>query len=852
MRGPSLLRAALVLAVASTGLLACPDDPKPVDDTTVADTVADVADSGEADTAEDDADGVAADTADTEQGDGFVPTDPGEFVLGTADLSEEYVFKGVWAGAADQIVAVGNDGVVASRDADGRWSVLARAEGAALLNAVHGSDPEHLWAVGMNGTILPGSVTSFGESGACASNSDCEDLDPCTIDLCNAQGACVVEPSGLSGCCGTPAATFGFESGVLTPWTVPESSGTVTWQLSQRRASEGTWSLYFGDPSKEPPNYDNGSQVIATAASPAITLPTSGTATLRFDVFLDSEPDTSFDVLGVSVDTGTSRVLVWDKSQLVGVPTGGFVQAEADLTPWRGKTITLRFRFDSVDGSLNTYEGAYIDHIVVDTTCQAPGEANSQTGPTLWGVYAVAEDVAYAVGRAGAILQWDGERWEPAQGNDLSTVWNGVAGAEGGHIALVGNSGKVAVATGGGLADVDVQTSWNIHAVATADGQRYFAVGDQGTILTGAGGDWSVMQSPTTVSLRDVFAVANDDVWAVGFVGTVLHYDGAGWDVVPLSATADLQAVWVSEAGLVTVAGADGELYQAAQGGIDDFVHVGAFNPGGDLVAAWGSADALFLVGSGGRVVASLDGAWNVQASGTSQALQSVFGFAADDVWAVGRAGTILHWDGTAWTRVESPTSAALNAIWGPSAGEVYAAGSGGALIAWNGVAWSNLVGSTDANLRAAFGLAANDVWAVGAGGVIMHFGGLGWAKSPVEKIPTEDGEEEIVDELHAVWAAAHDDAWAVGADGRILHWDGQLWTRVETELGITLRGIYGLAANDIWAVGNAGHIIHYDGAAWTPMETGSIATLHAIHGDGAGHVVVVGSLGTVMTLERD
>jgi len=842
---------ALALAVTGVSLSGCPDDPTPGQDTSGADTV--TADTGEADatdtSAPDAADTSEADAADTQQGDGFVPTDPGEFVLGTADLSEEHVFKGVWAGAAGMIVAVGNEGVVASRDADGDWSVIARAEGAALLNAVHGSDPEHLWAVGMNGTLLPGTVESFGESGACSSNSDCEDLDPCTIDLCNGVGACVAEPSGLSGCCGSEAARFGFETGVLSPWTVPEASGAVTWQLSERRSSEGGWSLYFGDVTKNPPDYDNGSQVIATAASPPITLPQTGTATLTFDVFLDSEPDASFDVLQVDIDTGTTRSKVWDKSQLVSIPTGGFAQAEADLTDWRGKTVTLRFHFDSMDGSLNSYEGAYIDNIVVDTTCQASGSANSQTGPTLWGVYALAADAAYAVGRAGAILQWDGEHWTPAQGSDLSTVWNGVTGAADGHIALVGNNGKLSVAEGGGLVDVDAGVSWNLHSVTTADGERYFAVGDQGTILSGSGAFWAVMPSPTTVSLRDVYAVSNTDVWAVGYVGTVLHYDGVAWDVVDLSATADLDAVWVSDAGLVTVAGVDGDIYQ---GDAEGFVHVGAFDPGGELLDAWGTGDALFLVGVSGRAVAYLDGEWSVQASGTSQTLQSVFGFAEDDVWAVGRAGTILHWDGAEWARVESPISAALNAVWGVSADEVYAAGSGGALVQWNGSSWMNLVTSTDVNLRAAFGLARNDVWAVGAGGVIMHFGGLGWARSPVEKIETEDGEEEIVDELHAVWAAARDDAWAVGADGRILHWDGQLWTRVETELGITLRGIYGLAANDIWAVGNAGHIIHYNGAQWEPMESGSVATLHAIHGDGVGHVVAVGALGTVLTLQRD
>lgn len=837
-------------AVFALGLGACPDDGGG----SPADAVVDAlgpSDAAEDAAADDVVDASGGEDAVDDAADATPPRpEPGTFRVGSAALSAEYVFKGVWAGEAGVIIAVGNDGVVASRDAEGRWSVLTRAEGAALLNAISGDDPSRLWAVGMNGTILPGTTTTFGESGACESASDCEDSDPCTLNLCSGAGACEVEPSGFAGCCGAPVGSWGFESGALSPWAVIDTVGGMTWQVSTARAATGTSSLYFGDPSQTPPSYDNGQRVAATAVSPPVTLPASGTATLRFELFLESEPDAGFDSLEVSVQSGANVAKVWEKASLAAIPTGGFVPVEVDLTAWRGLTISLRFRFDSVDGSLNFYEGAYIDDVVIDTACAAAGSANSQSGPTLWGVYAASADAAFAVGQGGAIQQWDGATWAPARGADQSLVWNGIGGHED-RLALVGNGGEALRASAVGLGVVETNTSAHLHAVDTVDGEVFWAVGDQGTIARGDDAGWVVQPGLTTVSLRDVFAVSNDEVWAVGYFGTVLRFDGDTWSWISFPETTDLLAIWIDDGGRVTVTGRDGQIWQREPGS-NTFNDAGTFHAGGELVAAWGHGEDLVLVGTSGRIVTYRDGAWGVEAAGTSQGLLGVWGSGPDDIWAVGRAGTIVRWDGVSWERVTSPTTGAVNDVWGSAADRVYAAGTGGAVILWDGTAWTSLVSSTTQNLRAASGRSATEVWAVGANATIMRFNGFGWSQAPVEKTVYEDGtEEEVTDELHAVWAAAADDAWAVGANGRMLRWDGALWRQVETEFTVTLRGLYGLAADDIWAVGNAGHILHYNGEAWARIESGSVATLHAIHGDGAEHVVIVGGLGTVLTLER-
>ena len=53
-----------------------------------------------------------------------------------------------------------------------------------------------------------------------------------------------------------------------------------------------------------------------------------------------------------------------------------------------GQTVSIRFVFDSVDASFNTFEGAYLDNVLVDTTCDF---TQLDSGfPTLWGATALA------------------------------------------------------------------------------------------------------------------------------------------------------------------------------------------------------------------------------------------------------------------------------------------------------------------------------------------------------------------------------------------------------------------------------------------------------------------------------
>ncbi len=781
-------------------------------------------------------------------------TEPGHFTLANAELDAEYVFKAVWAGEAGRIVAVGNNGIVASRDPEGAWSVLTHAEGAELLNAVHGADAEHLWTVGKNGTTLAGTATSFGASGACDVDDDCTDLDLCTLDRC-VDHVCKGDPTGAEGCCGADAAAYDFEAGTLGPWTaVPgEQVGPYTWSVVARagRATSGTHALYFGNNEADPPTYDSGEAVAGVVASPAFKLPATGTATLHFRVFLDTEPDVSFDVLSLQVSANGVVTDVWAKSKLAKVPTGGFVVAEADLSKWRGQSIQLRVKFDSVDGNVNDLEGAYVDDVRVATSCVASGTASAQTGPTLWGVYGLAANFAFAVGQGGTILKWDGLTWSKPKGADASSVWNGVVGF-GDTVVLVGNGGVALRADPTGVQTILSGTANTLHSVTTVDGDRFFAVGDHGAVVEGNGTTWTAVPTGLSVSLRGVRALANDDVYAVGYNGTILHRDANGWTQSQADVSTPLLGVWPLDATHVVIVGKGGAILEgnAATG----FAKTADLYPDGDLNDVWRAPDgSLWACGTNGKLFVRRDTTWVEEAIDTVQSLESIWGTSATDIWVVGRGGTTFHRDDAGWTKFEASTTTSVNGVWGDALDRYYAVGAGGTVLVWNGAAWANVVSSTTANLRGVFMRTAGDAWAVGATGTVMHYTPFGWGKSKVKGIPKAEGKEDpIVDELHAVWAASATDAWAVGADGRVLHWDGTLWDHPDMPWKITLRGVYGLAPNDVWAVGNEGHVIHWNGVEWEKIETGSIATLHGIHGDGAGHVVIVGDIGTVMTLERD
>jgi hypothetical protein len=135
-------------------------------------------------------------------------------------------------------------------------------------------------------------------------------------------------------------------------------TATGLWHITQRRAAGGAASWWYGRP--ETGNYDlDGRAHAGSLESPPFLV--SGAATLRFRSWYDTENDTTLwdeKYIEYSVDGAPWRLLrqiagpsrEWT-SQQIAIPAAGAVR--------------IRFRFDTIDGAWNHYEGWFLDDITV-------------------------------------------------------------------------------------------------------------------------------------------------------------------------------------------------------------------------------------------------------------------------------------------------------------------------------------------------------------------------------------------------------------------------------------------------------------------------------------------------------
>ena len=188
----------------------------------------------------------------------------------------------------------------------------------------------------------------------------------------------------------------------------------VKWQVAPEGCSEGpgspdidTFGFYFGNPEGdlEEWNFDCGeSHCFGSLIGPKIDLgqiDEKANAKLTFWLNLGTEwddvededyVDAGIDTLKVYVlEDAMEDVEIWSSSKIFGSTHGECLPMWADLTPWAGKKISLRFEFDSgdVEPPANDFFGALVDEInvqsvcdeicTVDTDCVSPNECDAGT-----------------------------------------------------------------------------------------------------------------------------------------------------------------------------------------------------------------------------------------------------------------------------------------------------------------------------------------------------------------------------------------------------------------------------------------------------------------------------------------
>ena len=200
-----------------------------------------------------------------------------------------------------------------------------------------------------------------------------QDLDAAATPLPGGAGrreavAGAVQPSVPTG----PATLFAdtFESG-LGGITLSNAAAGGLWHVSAGRGTQSghsaTQSLYFGagETAAGGGTYNTGVRAAGTATTPGIALPASPAAAVSFNYVLATEGNASYDKaqLQVSADGGTTFTTVASYNAVAESAT--WKAATASLAAYAGKTVQLRWSFDTVDGVGNAYEGWYVDDVAV-------------------------------------------------------------------------------------------------------------------------------------------------------------------------------------------------------------------------------------------------------------------------------------------------------------------------------------------------------------------------------------------------------------------------------------------------------------------------------------------------------
>ena len=219
-------------------------------------------------------------------------------------------------------------------------------------------------------TNSPGSFSCACKSGFTGDGKTCTDIDECP----GLDWSWDFAKDGGTGWSFDPTNIY-FPS---NPSQIPTSTpAPVEWQVWNGQ-------LYYGNPGAQ--NYDttlsDGSQWAnsGNATGPLITLSAHPWHQLGFDLNINTEAGAYSDKLIVQLLVGTSGspqvVTVWDKTQQIAA-MGTQWHYTVYLNGYAGKTVRLRFGFDTADGGKNTLPGVYLNNLSI-RGAGSPCHANAQ------------------------------------------------------------------------------------------------------------------------------------------------------------------------------------------------------------------------------------------------------------------------------------------------------------------------------------------------------------------------------------------------------------------------------------------------------------------------------------------
>ncbi|HPG00036.1 MAG TPA: beta-galactosidase [Kiritimatiellia bacterium] len=224
---------------------------------------------------------------------------------------------------------------------------------------------------------------------------------------------------------GAPRDLFFDSMESTTNWT-----GSGLWRLATNRASGGIRSWVYNNGT----NYNNGARNSGSIISRWIDLADAESAALTFKSWYRTEDTgTSWDRKTVLVSTDGTN---WTQLlQISGVASDWTTQT-ADLTPYAGRRIQLRFFFDTIDALNNQYEGWYVDEVRVSCVSGIGASIlndHVETGTNGWsaaGLWHVADDMSATPSHSWAYNNGSNYNTGARNNGALLSPWIDLIGAE--------------------------------------------------------------------------------------------------------------------------------------------------------------------------------------------------------------------------------------------------------------------------------------------------------------------------------------------------------------------------------------------------------------------------------------
>lgn len=183
-------------------------------------------------------------------------------------------------------------------------------------------------------------------------------------------------------------ATLPAATAKTVPFTDDLQAGAGSWAASGLwrlgsidvggRGATQAWAFYDGT------DYSDATWKAGDLTSPPITIPASGVQYLRFSYYMDTEDGNPFwdqRVVQVSANDGpfTDLIQFSDDKQPIG-PVW-LNSGPLSLAQFAGKTIRVRFHFDTIDNDYNTGLGWLIDDVSINSTAPDTSCADNNNTP---------------------------------------------------------------------------------------------------------------------------------------------------------------------------------------------------------------------------------------------------------------------------------------------------------------------------------------------------------------------------------------------------------------------------------------------------------------------------------------